>query len=264
MIINNVGYHYRHPTEFYIDRPNGSGDYLLLLLKTEAFFVLEGKRIISPAGSALLFKKGTPQLYGATGEEFVNDWIHFDSETVDEAAFSALGIPFDTILLPSDAATLSELVKNIFWERHSQNQHKAASAGHYLALLLLKLSEGITAQAARCEHPYYHTFCALRNEIRLAPQNDWSIDAISKKMCLSRSYVQHLYKDFFGRSILLDVQSFRIEHAKYLLSATKQTVASISLACGYESDVHFMRMFKRETDMTPTAFRNKMRNLPGA
>ena len=126
-----------------------------------------------------------------------------------------------------------------------------------LQLILLKLSEKITLGDPKSMHPSYPAFCELRHEIQLSPQNKWSIDLICKKMMLSRSYVQHLYKQFFGVSILSDIQSCRIEYAKLLLSSTNIKVSVISQLCGYDSDVHFMRVFKKVTAVTPTDFRNQ-------
>ena len=129
----------------------------------------------------------------------------------------------------------------------------------YFELILLKISENINQQNTEHDHPHYDFFCKLRNEIQLAPQNRWAIDEISKKINLSRSHIQHLYKLFFNTSIISDIQSYRMEHAKYLLSATDMTVTGISQSCGYDNDVHFMRTFKKVTNMTPSEFRNSFR-----
>ena len=113
MKITNVGYNYRHSREFQIQRPNGSGDCILLIIKTEAFVFFGGKREIVPPNSVILFKKGTPQMYGAIGDEYVNDWIHFDADAEDERLISDLGIPFDTVIPLHDATELLGFIKNI-------------------------------------------------------------------------------------------------------------------------------------------------------
>ena len=59
MRITNVGYNYRHSSGFCINRPFGSGDYILLIIKTEAFIYFGGQRTIVPPNSAVIFKKGT-------------------------------------------------------------------------------------------------------------------------------------------------------------------------------------------------------------
>lgn len=259
MKITNVGYNRRHPSEFCINRPYGSGDYLLLIIKSEAFFSFSEKRTIVQPNCAIIFKKGTPQLYGAVNNEYINDWIHFDIDESEEDFVSGLGVPLDTIIPLHNITELSGFIKNIFFELYSQNIHKEAAMRRYFELILLKISENIYHQDTEHEHRYYESFCDLRNEIRLVPQNHWTVDEICKKINLSRSYVQHLYKLFFNTSITSDIQSYRIEHAKYLLSATDMTVTGISRSCGYDNDVHFMRTFKRITDMTPSEFRNNFR-----
>lgn len=259
MRIINVGYNYRHAANFCINRPYGSGDYMLLIIKTEAFIYFGEQRTIVPPNSAVIFKKGTPQLYGAVNSEYVNDWIHFDMDESEERFITDFGIPFDTIITLYDINALLSLIKNIFFERYSQNLHKEAAMKRYFELILLKISENMNQKHTEHEHPYYESFYNLRNEIRLLPQNRWTVDEISKKLNLSRSYLQHLYKLFFNTSIISDIQRHRIEHAKYLLSATDLTIIGISQSCGYDNDVHFMRTFKKITGMTPTEFRNNFR-----
>lgn len=256
MKITNVGYNYRHTSGFCINRPYGSGDYMLLIIKTEAYICLGGRKTTVTPNSVVVFRKGTPQLYGAVNNEFVNDWVHFDMEKSEELFIADLGIPFDTIISLYDTIELLGFIRHIFFELYSQNLHKEATMQRYFELILLKVSEGSAQRTTEHTHTYYDSFCNLRNEILLAPQNHWSIDEISKKMNLSRSYVQHLYKLFFNTNIFSDIQRYRIEHAKYLLSATDMTVFAIARSCGYDNDVHFMRTFKRIAGITPSQFRN--------
>lgn len=255
MRIIRAGYNYRHMPSFIINRPHGSGDYLLLIIKTDAFmFLNDEKKAVSP-NSAVIFKKGTPQFYGAAQDIYINDWMHFDIDEDEENTFFSLGIPFDTIIPLRESTEFSSFIKRIVSEKYSQNIHREKTMKAYFDLTLLKLSEKIHFQAPQQEHPYYNQFCTLRNKIQLEPQKDWSIDVICKKMALSRSYVQHLYKLFFGTSITSDVQAGRMEHAKYLLTATDMPITVISESCGYANDVHFMRVFKKATGKTPSEYR---------
>ena len=70
MKIVNCGYDYRHDATFRINRPSGTGDCILLILRSPGFFVFEGKTYRSRGNAVVLFKKDTPQLYGADGAEF--------------------------------------------------------------------------------------------------------------------------------------------------------------------------------------------------
>ena len=259
MKIVNAGFNYRHPSDFYIDRPYGSGDYILLVIKTEAYIIQSGERRIIPPNSVLVFKKGTPQRYGAASGEYVNDWIHFEIDGAEEKAIMDLGIEFDKVIELPDTTDVSDFIKKIFLERYSQNPYKELSMARYFDLIFFKLAEYSAQKNKHESHQHYQTLLNLRGEIQLSSQRDWSIDKISKKTNLSRSYVQHLYRRFFGTSIFADIQKHRIEYSKYMLVTTDMTVSGISSACGYENDVHFMRIFKSCTGQTPSQYREKFR-----
>ena len=87
------------------------------------------------------------------------------------------------------------------------------------------------------------------------PFNDWNVNWLSHELTLSKSYFQHLYKEYFGVSVMNDVINSRIEHAKYLLNSTDVTVKDIAQMCGYKNEIHFMRQFKDKTGTTPSKFR---------
>ena len=257
MKIVNAGYHYTHPSNFSINRPYGSGDYILLILRTEAYFILNGEKQFSPPNSVLLFKVGTPQLYGATGENFANDWLHIEMNATEEQEIAALGIPFDTVMSFDSVAPFSEMIKSIFCERYSQNRYKEDSMKLYFDLMMRKLAEKLHDPNQQTENAFYGALCDLQNAIRLKPQKNWTIDEICREMNISRSYLQHLYKGFFGVSITTDIQYSRMEYAKHLLSSTDLAIYNVSTACGYPSDVHFMRVFKKATGVTPTQYRKE-------
>lgn len=255
MKIVNAGYHYIHPSGFTINRPNGSGDYILLILRTEAYFVFGGEKQLTPPNSVIFFKIGTPQLYGASGEKFANDWLHIEMNDAEEKDIEALGIPFDTVMTFDSVAPFSEIIKSIFCERYSRNRYKEDSMKLYFDLMVRKLAEKLYDPHPQKENAFYGMLCDLQNAIRLQPQKSWAIDKICREINISRSYLQHLYKSFFGVSITADIQYSRMEYAKHLLSSTNLTVCNVSASCGYPSDVHFMRVFKKATGITPSQFR---------
>lgn len=77
-------------------------------------------------------------------------------------------------------------------------------------------------------------------------------------MCLSLSYFQHLYKQFFDSSCQQDIINARLELAKYYLKDSDMSIRSLSDFCGYENELHFMRQFKKFIGMTPTEYRENV------
>lgn len=47
MDIGTIGYNYSHGSDFVMDRPNGVGCWLMLIIKTPASFVLGEKSMMS-------------------------------------------------------------------------------------------------------------------------------------------------------------------------------------------------------------------------
>jgi len=256
MQVNDSGYDFRHPKDFRINRPHGSGDMIFLVIRSESFIYLAGEKRQMPAGSAFVFERGSPQIYGAEGEEFINDWVHFDLDAEDRDWFENLGIPLDTVLTPIDTHPLSSFIKSIAREKYSSAPHREESMILYLRLLFIKLSELISCPKELCRIPYFSRLSALRSDIYSRPYEDWSIDKISASLGLSRSYLQHLYKQSFGGGIIHDVLTARLDHAKYLLGTDPDAkIADIAGQCGFRDELHFMRSFKARFSLTPSEYR---------
>lgn len=64
-----------------------------------------------------------------------------------------------------------------------------------------------------------------------------------------------IYLSAFGTTCTQDVIASRIACSKRLLETTDEAITTISQLSGFETDVYFMRQFKRHVGMTPTAYR---------
>lgn len=142
MEIRNAGYNHCHDTDFIIDRPKGSGDNLLLLLKTDCIVTLDGVDQLVPANSVFLYPKDAPQFYRTCPQQlFANDWVHFLFEGKEFAQFSARKIPFQTPIPVQEPNFFSHCIKEIVYETYSQNLYRKESASCYMTLIWDKLSE---------------------------------------------------------------------------------------------------------------------------
>lgn len=255
-----VGYNWTNPKDFAIERPNGLVyAYTLILVRSPAFFVVNGERKEVPANHAIFYKKETPQAYGAVGEEYVDDWLHILMTEEEEKRIADFGIPFDETFPVYNAFEISGLIRRMFNESYSSNIYKTENLNLYLELVLRKLSEAMHCSQIQKDNEYYPIFLNVRNKIYLNPKEDWSVESVCQIIKLSRSYVQHMYKLFFGCSIVGDIKKSRIEYAKYLLSLTEESVGEIAVKSGYNSIVHFIRMFKKEEGETPAQYRLRLR-----
>lgn len=255
MKINNIGYNHIHDADFFVSRPNGSGDNLLLLLKTPAVFRLGGKDIETAENSFILYKEGTPQFYRSKGSEFANDWFHFSCSEEENALFESLAIPFDKVVQIGDMSVLSMLIKSMSYENYSSNLYRADSARLYLNLFFIKLSEKLQNSSGSLISTHYDKMSVVRSKIYSMPGHDWNVEGLAHELTMSKSHFEHMYKRIFGTSVMNEVINSRTEYAKFLLVTTDIPVRQIAEMCGYKSDIHFMRQFKSRTGVTPSGFR---------
>ncbi len=259
MDVTNIGYDFRHTGAFYMSRPNGSGDFLLLILKTQAYFILNGQKVIAKPNSAIIYRPSTPQHYGIVGDVYVDDWVHFRCSEEDIAFFDRLRLPLDTVLEIGDLAMISQLIKYMFYERYSVNECRDESVQMYCRLLMIKIAERYQMTLASHSDAYYEKMSYIRARIYSMPEKNWCVEDLAQELFLSVSYFQSLYKKHFGVSVMTDVINSRIEHSKYLLVSTDYLLNHISELCGYKNSVHFMRQFKRTVGVTPTEYRTKLK-----
>ena len=257
MKINKMGINHTHNQSFGIERPTGSGDYLFLLIKTPAIFHINGKQILAEKHSVIIYNKGTPQLYGANGSTYTDDYIHFTADSDWELR----NISFDTLLTLPSVRQISKILKDIYLEFISNNANREDSIDLLLKLLFTKINELLKYQPqGKMSYSYYDTLVHLRSLIYSHPEEKWTIARLSNQANLSSSYFQRLYKITFGVSCKADVITSKIEFSKTYLNATSSSVREIAGLCGYENEEHFMRQFKQNVGVTPSEYRRKIRD----
>lgn len=81
------------------------------------------------------------------------------------------------------------------------------------------------------------------------------LPAVAKKAGFSVPTFSRVFKRATGTSFLNYVRSIRVEHAKNLIISTPMNTEQIAQACGFQSQHHLIRSFKKATNQTPGAYR---------
>ncbi len=103
----------------------------------------------------------------------------------------------------------------------------------------------------------YRQLLQIREEMQQHPESDWNVQKLCEQTHISRSYLQRMYKRYFGKSVFEELIDFRLQKAKDLLGSTEFPISQIAELCGYETYAHFAKQFKAQEGVTPSAFRNK-------
>jgi AraC family transcriptional regulator len=86
---------------------------------------------------------------------------------------------------------------------------------------------------------------------------EFNLDRLAARAGLSKFYFNRLFKNALGVSPLHYHMNLRMDAAKRLLRETKKSVVEIALDVGYANPSHFAQLFKRETGLSPSDYRQQ-------
>ncbi|WP_141501139.1 helix-turn-helix domain-containing protein [Paenibacillus luteus] len=253
--------HYNEPHGYTCYRPQGTKDWLIMYTLSGKGCINNGRKgyLTCTSGTLTLVSPGTIQNYfteeGHTWEKlwahFVPrlswmDWIptsntegpvfhlHFDDEKSRQALESAfrrvLSYRLDGYGLLRDELTLNALEEIILLVA-SQNQQKKLDSR--VKEILDILSEHYT--------------------------EDFLVEDLANKVCLSPSRLSHLFKEQVGDSIIETLMKYRLKQAEKLLQYTMRPITEIALGVGFNSSDYFTRQFTSFYGINPSQYRKQHR-----
>ncbi|OWA36803.1 AraC family transcriptional regulator [Saccharibacillus sp. O16] len=249
------GFNTTHPEGICIDRPQGSGCYVFVLFKCRAQLYTAGEERIVTPNTWIIFRPDTPYRYFNLDRSFVNDWLHFGGQDVQDLLHE-LELPLDEPINAVHSASLSRLVMELQRSVWLGGPLQARIVDSDLTGFLMKLSN-LRRLRPGSEHTerYFPQLSEMRTRLYSTPQQRYTLDELAAEVGLSRSHFQHVYKDLFGCPVSLDMIHSRLEFAKYLLENGSHSIGDVAQRCGYDNETHFMRQFKKFTGQTPSGYR---------
>lgn len=85
-----------------------------------------------------------------------------------------------------------------------------------------------------------------------------TLDEISKKFSISKSYLCKIFKENIGKGAIDYYLNLKISEAKKLIRTEKYTLSQISDMLMFSCIHHFSRSFKRFTGITPSEYKKKI------
>lgn len=252
--VNRGGCFSRHPSDFFMNRPNGLPYYVLLIIKSDSEICINGKLQTGKPGSALIIPKNTPYSYKNPCGEYIDDWLHFDclpeDLTIQEQQMLGNCFPI------SNTRLLTTYIQQILWENNfAPTDSREYYVDTLFRILLKHISNDFYTDSAADYHPYRFKLQNLRLKIQEAPYQTYSVKEIAAGFGISASYFQALYKQFFQVSFHADIINMRVDYSKELIIGTTLPLEQIAYSCGYSNEVHFYRQFLSKTGMTPGEYR---------
>ncbi len=119
---------------------------------------------------------------------------------------------------------------------YSQNEHLHISSGSHLAIE------------------------RVRRKLDVNWKEFKDLEELARQSRMSKPHLCRMFKKYTGKTILEYVHQRRVEHAMIMLDSTSEKVINISHEAGFSDLAHFNRIFKRLAGMSPSEFRNRLKN----
>lgn len=100
-----------------------------------------------------------------------------------------------------------------------------------------------------------HRLSHLISQIIVAPEQNWLIEKMAEKCHISRAQLMRLFKQKIGHSPHAFVHKIRLQKAALQLKNTAESILTIALSCGFQSETHFSKAFKTQYGVTPSVYR---------
>ena len=86
---------------------------------------------------------------------------------------------------------------------------------------------------------------------------EFNLERLAARAGLSKFYFNRLFKRAMGVSPSRHQINLRLDEAKRLLRETKKSVVEVALDVGYANPSHFAQLFRRETGLSPSNYRQQ-------
>ena len=253
--LRGARYAWTERTPFTVNRPDGL-PYITFLhfgCNTE-LLSKDGYREERP-GCCIFYGPNEPQGFRCENE-LVHDWIHFEACLLP--LIEEVGIKTNTVYYLQNSAFIGKIVRELELELFSNHIDRDDFTHHKLCELIIRFGRAIREdKEAPLASDKYSNLRNARRELLTRCREPWTVAAMAEFTGMSASHFHAIYSKTFGTSPMDDIIRERLRCAKNLLISTELSVAEIARDCGYESESHFIRQFKKRVGISPGKYRNK-------
>lgn len=246
-------------------RPKGRLDYQIIYIASGVghfhFDKTENETIV-PAGNIVLYRPKELQKYEYYGEDKTEVyWIHFTGSDVKNILRKYGLKDKERIFHVGSSMEYERIFKMIINElQRCQDNYE-----EMLTLLLTHLLIVFDRELSRkrvITNEYMDR--EMDNAISYFSENynkDISIEQYAESRGMSVSWFIRNFKKFTGTAPMQFIVSMRINNAQILLEQTNYTINEIAKIVGYDDQLYFSRLFRKQKGFSPSQYRKIGKNL---
>lgn len=229
-----------------VNRPRGTGDYLIMYFHSRARAGCSPDANWTPAGTLFIWAPGDHQFYGHERKRFVHSWMHCDGSTIQRRLHHLLRRP-----LPAESP---RAFLHFLGALHEEIAAHLPPDEIIVENLFENWARDLDRKLAGSRRPPERL-----NEVREFMDTHYDeplpLGELARRAHWSVAHFSGEFRRHFGTSPIDYVIRQRMNHASYLLRDVNLTVAEVARRVGYEDLYHFSKLFKRHCGVTPGAIR---------
>ncbi len=243
--------------DFETIRREGRQDWQLLYVAGGKlhFYLPDGEQI-AREGEAFIYPPGLPQRY----QYFIKEkpdvyWLHFSGSQAQQLLTKAK-LPEHTVFRPGFRSDYVLEFDRIIRElQHSSLFCQELASVHTQSLLYL-LSRDLDKKNAP-QATASPEIQKVVEYIQQHPEKQLPLSAYAKRANMSLSTFIRRFRLLTGMPPQRYITRLRIGHARELVASSQMPFCDIARIVGYENPLYFSRMFKKETGLSPRAYRQR-------
>ncbi|QGH35979.1 helix-turn-helix domain-containing protein [Gracilibacillus salitolerans] len=241
-------------------------DYeIFYLLEGEKVFLIDGKKFVATKDTIMLIDKNILHKTIVNDHKYQRIVLNFRDCFLledDQILLSTLFKRGPLMLSVKNPTTCQKILEKMLEEYFLDNPSSDRYLQLLLSQLLIECERLIHSQTSTLEHSkatcnQHELIDGMITYINERFHQDITLSILANKFYLHEQSISKLFKQSIGCSFTEYLNAVRITEAKRLLTETTLKINQITKKVGYTNHVHFWRIFKKFTSMSPNDYRGQ-------
>lgn len=241
-----------------LERKNIGNQYIFLHYHSPVKVYTANGIIRTKGNTFIILGKYGYQNFEVIEKNMTHDWMHIQGN-LDELMKQS-GLLYNVIYNLQNSTFITKITHDIELELTNPDEYSNGIIQSNIEKLLLLIGRSVNSRENITEPKVRNDILSARSIIHRYYYEEWDIDKMANLIHMSRSRFSELYTQVIGVSPKKDLQNIRIEHAKYMLITTGDSIKNIAKSIGYDTEYYFIRRFKELTGKTPGEYRRSETN----
>lgn len=192
-------------------------------------------------------------------EEELRQMFQWSSEDISDIKFEAMDLLISCMKFPYNCAVESD-IQNRNWnvsvlQDGVKKIAECRNTEEVISCLLKIFSILIKQNTQSTDERNLKLVNSIQAYIKKNYANDLSMDDLTDRFHVSRTYISRLLKKYTGQSFLEYLTDIRFEHVERLIEDNKYKQYEIAEMVGYKDFGYYIKVFKKRYGITPNEYR---------